>query len=156
VICDPSDLTVSELYVLRVSLEKGICTFKPLPAANREALQAKVNEQVENGENPYGKQKRQDDAGKAKKKRRLLKLTVDHGSSYPPSDSNEDTPIDNVCPEIGLGQPHKVIHKHALNAPKVAQCSSSMSTTATASSSAHGARIVHHQYAPHPVQVWVQ
>jgi len=55
VICDPSDLTVSELYALRVSLEKGICTFKPLPAADREALQAKVNEQVENGENPYGK-----------------------------------------------------------------------------------------------------
>ena len=101
-----------------------------------------VNEQVENGENPYGKRKRRYDAGKARKKRR--QLTVDHGSSYPPSDSDEDTPMDNVRPELGLEQPRKVIHKCALNALKGAQCSSSMPTTATASSSssAHGIGIV--------------
>jgi len=153
IICDPSDLTVSELYALRDSLEKGTCTFKRLPDADRVELQAMVDEQVENGENPYGKRKRRKDAGKSKskskKKRKLSKSTVDCGSTHPPSDSDEDTnedtdedtPNDIVHPEIGLGQQRKIVHKRALNAPRVAQCSSSISTTAIASSIAHGAGI---------------
>ena len=144
VICDPSDLSVSELFALRNSLEKGTCTFEHLPDADRVALQATVEEQEKNGENPWGKRKRRSDAGKPKKpnkKGKLSESTVRHGSTCPPSDSDEDTPNGDIRPEIGLGQPRKIVHKRALNAPKVAQCSSSMSTTATASSIAHVAGI---------------
>jgi len=54
-ICDPSDLSVSELFALRNSLEKGTCTFKHLPDADRDVLEAMVKEQERNGENPWGK-----------------------------------------------------------------------------------------------------
>src|SRR5882757_2563422 len=64
-ICDPSNLTVGELYALRESLQKGTCSFKPLSDADRDALRAKADEQERNGINSYGKRKRQSNASKS-------------------------------------------------------------------------------------------
>lgn len=170
-ICDPSNLSTSELVTLRESLVKGTCGFKPLLAADKALLQTMVDEQERRGENPWGKRKRRNDAGKPRKKQKNMEPTMRLGSTPPScspfdhrvnetnstlqSDSDgEETRDDDTDPEIDAGQPRKMIGKRALNAAnqvrrnmatssrsltsmKVAQCSSSVSATATASSSAH-------------------
>jgi len=51
-ICDPSNLSVSELFALHKSLLQGTCGFKPLPEADMDALQAIANEQERMGGDP--------------------------------------------------------------------------------------------------------
>lgn len=91
-ICDPSNLSVKELYTLQESLQNGTCGFKPLPDEERDALQAMVDEQERSGKNPMGKRKRRNDAGKPRKKARTLAPTVQLGSTDtpPPSCSSPD------------------------------------------------------------------
>ena len=127
VVCDPSDLTVNELLTLRKSLQKGTCSFKPLSEADKEALRLMVDEQDRMGENPWGKRKRRDDAGKPKKKRKIPGSIMRLGSSdpLPPSCSssgyevqvemNLDDPDNDVISngdisqENEIGLPHQMV-----------------------------------------------
>ena len=150
-ICDPSYLSLRELLTLRESLEKGTCSFQPLPDADREALQLVVDEQERMGENPWGKRKRRNDAGKPKKKRTVRLGSTD---SHPPfrsslgnetqvemnSDNSDidDTPNGDTSHVNRTGQPRPVIRKRTL---KVANPTAVHANTsaASASSSAHRA-----------------
>lgn len=91
-ICDPSNLSVKELYTLQESLQNGTCSFKPLPVADRDALQVMVDEQERSGKNPMGKRKRRIDAGKPRKKGQTAASTMQLGSTDlpPPSCSPSD------------------------------------------------------------------
>ena len=132
-ICNPSNLSTSELATLRESLVKGTCGFKPLLAADKALLQTMVDEQERRGKNPWGKRKRRNDAGKPRKKQKNMEPTMRLGSTPPScspfdhqvnemnstiqSDSDgEETCDDGTQPENGAGQPRKMIGKHALNA----------------------------------------
>jgi len=174
-ICDPSNLTVKELFTLRKSLQTGTCSFKQLPGADKKALELIVNEQERNGENPWGKRKRRNVVDKPKKKKKISESTVHLGSTDPhqppsslghqieedmnsmvQSDSDSDDTSDSIIrPENRIGWPRKMIHKHtpkvanpvvrgntstssrSLTNMKVARCSSSIYTSASASSDAH-------------------
>ena len=95
-----------------------------------EALRSSINEQQEKGENPYGKRKRRNDAGKSRKRQKIAESTVRHSTS-PPSDNQiheasatvqsdsdgEDTGGEDTSPEYGARQACKTIGKRALNAP---------------------------------------
>ena len=81
---------MKELFELRKSLQDGKCSFKQLPEADKKALQAAVDEQERNGQNPWGKRKRRSDAGKPPKKRKISESTVHLSSTYPPSCSSSD------------------------------------------------------------------
>ena len=142
---------MDELIKLRESLKDGKCAFKPLPAADKDALQVVVDEQERNGGNPWGKRKRRSDAGKPKKKRKNLASIVRLNSTDPappPSctssdqqEAQDDMTHDNMMhdefnfdntsdggtsPEDEL--PRKLIQKRSL---VVAQHSSSISTHIT-------------------------
>lgn len=80
---------MNELFELRKSLQDGKCSFKKLPDADKKALQAMVDEQERNGQNPWGKRKRRSDAGKPKKKQKTSASTA-HLGNYPPSCSSSD------------------------------------------------------------------
>ena len=96
-ICDPSNLTVNELFTLRESLQKGTCCFKKLSDADKSALQLRVEEQERNGENPWGKRKRQDNTHKPKKKRKILQSTVLSSTNpHPPSEVSSSHPIQDM------------------------------------------------------------
>ena len=88
-ICNPSNLTMNELFELCKSLQDGKCSFKELADADKKALQAMVDEQERNGQNPWGKQKCQSDTGKPKIKQKTSESTA-HLSTYPPSCSSLD------------------------------------------------------------------
>jgi hypothetical protein len=116
-ICDPSNLTVNELFALQESLQKGTCSFKRLPDADKSALQLMVDEQERNGENPWGKRKRQDNTSKPKKKRKTnphppseisAGLLIQETHSTVQSDSDHD--------DTSNGDAHKSIHKPTLKA----------------------------------------
>ena len=114
-ICDPSNLTVDELFALRETLQKGTCGFKRLPDSDKDALQLTVDEQERRGENPWGKRKRRSDAGKPKKKRNISEPSV-----HLEMDSDSD--------DMSIGQP----------------CSSRMPIPVSASSNAHIAGLAGH------------
>ena len=142
-ICDPSNLSASELFTLHESLKDGTCSFKPLPAAAKVVLQATVKEQEGRGENPWGKRKRRGNAGKPNKKRKVVDSTVCHSNNDPscaPSnhrihetnstvqsdshgeDSNsdnsdgEDTPDGDIGPENGTSEPRKMARTRVFKA----------------------------------------
>jgi len=139
-ICDPSDLSVKELNTLHESLQNGTCTFKPLQAEDRGALEVMVDEQERSGKNPWGKRKHRSDAGKPRKRRQISGPTVRLGSTgpLPPSCSsldyqNPERECDSDVEEMSISgthpdteQPRKLVHKHSLY--KVAPHSSSGST----------------------------
>ena len=96
-ICDPSNLTVNELFTLRESLQKGTCSFKRLSDCDKSTLQLRVDEQERNGENPWGKRKRQDNTHKPKKKRKMVEPTVLGSTNpHPPSEISTSHPIQDV------------------------------------------------------------
>ena len=96
-ICDPSNLTVNELFALRESLQKGTCSFKRLSECEKGTLQLRVEEQEQNGENPWGKRKRQDNTHKPKKKRKILESTVLSSTNpHPPSEISTSHPIQDM------------------------------------------------------------
>ena len=125
-ICDPSNLTANELFALQESLQKGTCTFKRLPDADKNALQLMVDEQERNGENPWGKRKRQDNTSKPKKKRKISASTVlSNANPHLPSDisaghliqetySTVQSDSDSDDRSNGNKRSHKIIHKHTL------------------------------------------
>ena len=146
-ICDPSNLSASELTTLRESLVNGTCGFQKMLPADVASLRAKVEEQVKRGENPWGKRKRRNDADKSRKKQKIPESTesaIHHSSpsrSCSPSDYQvhepsstveSDSDAEDTSPDNGAGGLRKFIGKRALNAANPAHCSSSVSATATA------------------------
>lgn len=123
---------MDELTKLRESLKSGECAFKILSPAERDELQAMVDEQHKNGKNPWGKRKRRSDAGQPKKKRKTSAPIVRPGSTepVPPTSCNssdyqeaqdnmlhdafdyDDISNSGTCPEDEL--PRKVIQKRSL------------------------------------------
>ena len=114
--------------MLRESLVNGTCRFKRLLPAEMEALRSTVNEQQEKGENPYGKRKRRNDAGKSRKRQKIAESTMRHSTS-PPSDhqiheasptvqsdsDGEDTGSEDTGHEHGARQACETIGKRAVN-----------------------------------------
>ena len=146
-ICDPSNLTVNELYALRESLQKGNCFFEHLSDAERDALKAVADEQEQSGKNPYGKRKRRCDAGKSKKRRRTSTSEVHLGTTDadPPSDDSDDNDLSDGSISHEPGLPRRTIYKRPLKAARPVQRADlpapSRSSTSAHASSTHPASI---------------